>query len=408
MSIVKCDNLEVLHSRCYGGESVPKIAVRYSGDVWMLKFTEPEFAVSEYIGSQIYKMLGIPVHDTQLGSYGGKICVMCKDIAYPNNVVEFRAIRSSVLGDDITQGMDGMSNYLSDVLQIISACPAIDTSMATFRFWIMFVVDALIGKTNRSNSDWGFLVHEDKLELAPVYSCRVSYATDSTCCSYKDDAGNFIEPFSYIESNPSDSLLFALLLVDDKIVGRVQALLDSISDVMPQEQSDNFMMRFRENVNHLLSISDYLMPKPKPEPEVEPEPEPQAELEFSHVYEDVSIALQPIGNSVKLHIQRAGNDVGILSVPAYGDNVSYECENIGSGTKSDGTHCISMAVIASRVSGESFDMDPAFNLSFYVGADNSLTEYSSEDWSTSETVSYYVYNEADEDFRLWRPKFKII
>ncbi len=41
----------------------------------------------------------------------------------------------------------------------------------------MFIVDALIGNTDRHNSDWGFLVNEktNEISIAPVYDCGSSF-----------------------------------------------------------------------------------------------------------------------------------------------------------------------------------------------------------------------------------------
>ena len=38
------------------------------------------------------------------------------------------------------------------------------------RFWDMFIIDALIGNTDRNNSNWGIVLRKNGLkELAPVY-----------------------------------------------------------------------------------------------------------------------------------------------------------------------------------------------------------------------------------------------
>ena len=72
-------------STYYGGRSGSKYAIMINGERWMIKFPEntkdfkgreknnvhlPSYTaspLSEYIGSQIYQSLGIPVHETMLG-----------------------------------------------------------------------------------------------------------------------------------------------------------------------------------------------------------------------------------------------------------------------------------------------------------------------------------------------------
>ena len=86
----------------YGG-SDRKFGVIYNGDTYMLKFSEHHAkrhdvstsyvnnAISEYIGSHISQSVGLPTHDTVLGTYDGEIVVGCKDFRSSDNVatVEF-------------------------------------------------------------------------------------------------------------------------------------------------------------------------------------------------------------------------------------------------------------------------------------------------------------------------------
>ena len=49
----------------------------------------------EYIGSQIYKVLGYKVHETKLGIRNGKLVLACKDFAKPDlQLQEFREIKN--------------------------------------------------------------------------------------------------------------------------------------------------------------------------------------------------------------------------------------------------------------------------------------------------------------------------
>lgn len=40
-------------------------------------------------------------------------------------------------------------------------------------FWKMFIIDALIGNTDRHNGNWGFLINvkTQKIEFSPIYDC---------------------------------------------------------------------------------------------------------------------------------------------------------------------------------------------------------------------------------------------
>ena len=49
----------------------------------------------------------------------------------------------------------------------------IDTKETKQKFWDMFVIDSLIGNTDRHNGNWGFLknIKDEKLVFAPIYDC---------------------------------------------------------------------------------------------------------------------------------------------------------------------------------------------------------------------------------------------
>ena len=94
-----------------------KNKIEYLGDIYMLKFgqklvpdsNKPMQAsyssapVSEYLGSHIFELAGIPVQETLLGTYDGKVVVACKDFleCQPNAaelvLVEFKKLENSYL-----------------------------------------------------------------------------------------------------------------------------------------------------------------------------------------------------------------------------------------------------------------------------------------------------------------------
>ena len=71
--------------RFYAGNAGRKIGVVWNGGNWILKFPGPTgrlqgsvpsyttAPLSEFLGSHVYGMLGIPVHETVLGIRGGKV-----------------------------------------------------------------------------------------------------------------------------------------------------------------------------------------------------------------------------------------------------------------------------------------------------------------------------------------------
>lgn len=81
------------NQRMYGGTAGRKMGIVYEGKNYILKFpgnlkeqqmkniqlSYSNSPVCEYIGSQIYRLLGFSVHDTVLGFRNGKTVVACGD-----------------------------------------------------------------------------------------------------------------------------------------------------------------------------------------------------------------------------------------------------------------------------------------------------------------------------------------
>ena len=66
------------------------------------------------------------------------------------------------MSEAVIQHSSGMSTELADVLQVIELHHNIPKEEALQRFWIMFVIDSLIGNTDRNNGNWGFLFKRGK------------------------------------------------------------------------------------------------------------------------------------------------------------------------------------------------------------------------------------------------------
>lgn len=131
---------------------------------------------SEYIGSHIFAMTGIPTQETKLGYYDKQLVVLCKDFTQKGErLQEFSEYKNGFLDSNSL----GRTVELPEVLETIEKNDAIPQTLkkeAIERFWDMFVIDALIGNPDRHNGNWGFLFNQDnnKVRLAPVYDCGAS------------------------------------------------------------------------------------------------------------------------------------------------------------------------------------------------------------------------------------------
>lgn len=287
--LIDCNKLEMLPLRFYGGATGSKIAVVYDGTVFMLKSqqnlklkkynnVELSYAndpITEYIGSHIYELTGLPVHETLIGTYKGKVCVLCEDIAYPNSIIEFREIRNSIMDYSVTQHSSGMSTKLNDIFQIIDYSDVLPTEKCLQRFYDMFVVDALIGNTDRNNGNWGFLIHDGRLELAPIYdngAClnnkrSVNQMSEDIATgnienialnytfNFKNNSGKRINPFHYLGDNiDNEYIRKSFHLVTKITLDDIASILDSMGEILRPTQKEFYLRLLEIRHNELISI----------------------------------------------------------------------------------------------------------------------------------------------------------
>lgn len=140
----------------------PKLNVSYINNVY-----------SEYIGSKIFELLGINTQKVRLGYYIQDtrkfyVCA-CEDFTTENTkLIEFEKLENASLDSE------GEKKDLSDIKHIIELNTYnIDKEFFEKFFWDMFIVDCLIGNTDRHNGNFGFIknIQTEELTLAPVYDC---------------------------------------------------------------------------------------------------------------------------------------------------------------------------------------------------------------------------------------------
>lgn len=165
----------------YKGSEKKKTLI-YDSKRYLVKFPDPireknknisyiNNAYSEYVGSNIFRIVGFKVQNTILGKYkyngNDKIVCACEDFTdEENELYEFESIAlSSNLDKKI-------GTEVEDIMEVIQTNKMIcsDTSKM---FWKMFIIDALIGNTDRHNGNWGFLINvkTQKIEFSPIYDC---------------------------------------------------------------------------------------------------------------------------------------------------------------------------------------------------------------------------------------------
>ncbi|GGI15203.1 hypothetical protein GCM10007377_14730 [Galliscardovia ingluviei] len=186
-----------LSRRYYGGSAGRKIGIHWNNDNWLLKFPKntrdlqgsvPSYStapLSEYLGSHVYASLNIDVHDTVLGIRDGKLVCACRDFVKDGyTLYDFRNLKNSV-NDELTgfsqDASDGMSVVLPDVIAAIAHIDVFkDIPNVLERFWDMFVTDAFIRNIDRNNTNWGVLISDTAMKLAPVFANSNSFNNKRT------------------------------------------------------------------------------------------------------------------------------------------------------------------------------------------------------------------------------------
>ena len=177
------------NQRMYGGTAGRKIGITYKGKDYLLKFpgnlkeqqmkninlSYSNSPICEYIGSKIYELVGLPVHNTILGIRNEKIVVACEDFLEDGDrLYEFDKIKVTFdphFFDSNGNETNGVGVDLYEIIMTIKEHPFLqDVQGVEEHFWNMFVIDALIGNADRNNSNWGIILRKNGAkEIAPVY-----------------------------------------------------------------------------------------------------------------------------------------------------------------------------------------------------------------------------------------------
>lgn len=243
----------------YKGSEKKKTLI-YNGKKYLVKFPDPireknknisyiNNAFSEYIGSNIFKMIGFETQNTILGKYNyngkEKIVCACEDFTSDDSeLFEFEGLALSTNPDK------KIDTELSDIIDVIEECKMINSSETKLKFWKMFVVDALIGNTDRHSGNWGFLVNKKtkQVTFAPIYDCgsclnpmiedkEIERLNDTelknlaiNCYSCLKEDGKKINYMVYIRSMKNDNCNDAVKEIFLRInINQIKEFIDEIS-----------------------------------------------------------------------------------------------------------------------------------------------------------------------------------
>lgn len=318
IKLIDFNKAEIAKGVYYGGDAGAKDAIIYEGELWMIKYpkntrnlvnsqisytTSP---LSEYIGSKIYELLGIPVHDTILGVRNSKVVVACKDFTQiwdddsslgvsgirNRKLIPFHDIKNSFMSSDLeSYSGTGSETLLDEVLATIAGQDDLKSILGVSeRFWDMFVIDAFIGNNDRNNGNWGILIDQinRQVSLAPVFDNGNSFfnkrsiaqmekrmnvmgtkdmiedAVLTPKCAYKytglDNEGHKINPFFYIAKQENKDCNAAVVrFVNNIDMKKIEDIINSIPEtagnlsVMPQIQKEFYLKLMRIRYDEVLN-----------------------------------------------------------------------------------------------------------------------------------------------------------
>ncbi len=243
----------------YKGSEKKKTLI-YNNNKYLVKFPDPlrkknkklsyiNNAFSEYIGSNIFELIGFETQKTLLGYYNingtEKIVCACEDFTTANKTLyEFENLANSNLLDKKVE------TEISDIMKIILENEKIiNTADTITKFWEMFIVDSLIGNTDRHNGNWGFLKDNEngKIKFSPIYDCgsclnpllddnEIKNITKAeiknlalNCFSCLKENGKKISYSQYISSTQNESCNNAILNIFPKIdMQKIKEMIEKI------------------------------------------------------------------------------------------------------------------------------------------------------------------------------------
>ncbi len=163
------------------GGSDRKFEVEHDGIPYILKFSENHAkktdmstsyvnnVISEYISSHIAATTGLPVHETVLGTYNNQLVVGCRDFREPDEEnMEFQEFVRSVYDSKDVRRVIRL-DQIYETLNDINSFPEALKDASIKRYWDTFVVDSLVGNFDRHIGNWGYIVKDNKIKIAPIY-----------------------------------------------------------------------------------------------------------------------------------------------------------------------------------------------------------------------------------------------
>jgi len=171
------------------GGSEKKTSRMLDGKRYMIKMPDPakkprnphsykNNQFSEHIGCLIFKSCGINTQETVLGTMTDpkgslKTVVACQDFTQDGSILsDFKFLGH--LADSERQMKTSIEDVYLMIDYVTSIWAGLKKEELKKSFWDMFVIDALIGNTDRHLGNWGLLSKDGNVAFSPIYDCGSS------------------------------------------------------------------------------------------------------------------------------------------------------------------------------------------------------------------------------------------
>ena len=264
----------------YKGKEKKKTLV-YNNKKYLAKFPDPIIeknknisyinnSFSEYIGSNIFKICKFETQNTILGKYNyngkEKIVCACEDFTDNNHILyEFENLALSSNPDK------KIETEINDIMEVLGESNnLIDTNKVKEKFFDMFIIDSIIGNTDRHNGNWGFILNKEtgSINFSPIYDCgsclnpmleeETLENIDETelknlainCYSCLKESGKKMNYRTYIKSMNNKECNAAIVRIFNNInIEKIQKFIDDIDRISePRKHFYKKIIKIRYNI----------------------------------------------------------------------------------------------------------------------------------------------------------------
>lgn len=257
----------------YGGRAGEKKGIIYNNEYWFLKFPKNTIGmrkvdslsyvtspISEYLGSNIYKILGYEVHDTQLGiCFDGKrykVVCACKDFIKDDKnelLIPYTALRNDtnpLIMERRDTNIHSASNINEIIFQLKYNAVLSKIKAVEERFWDVVLIDMLINNNDRNEDNWGVIKYkkEDAYCLAPIYDCGN--------CFYGKTSEERIVEILKDESKLYSSAINGITAYEDDDEKRINAV--KILDYIKINRPDTILRVYDKMLSNFIKIENFI------------------------------------------------------------------------------------------------------------------------------------------------------